>query len=64
VNPSAWKSVTWDGNRAAQHQEFRSLSFREKLLEIERMDEVAEFFEARRLELGLPVRDTEEGAQR
>lgn len=41
-----------------------ALTFREKLLEVERMGEVAALFAARRVELGLPVRDVEDAPVR
>jgi len=56
VKATPWHLASWEGNRSAQHRAFRALSFREKLQEIERMEEVAELFEARRIERGLPVR--------
>jgi len=56
MNETPWHLASWEGNRSAQHQAFRALSFREKLQEIERMEEVAELFEARRVARGLPVR--------
>jgi hypothetical protein len=36
-----WEVTTWDGNRRAQQDAFMRLSFREKILELERMSEVA-----------------------
>ena len=36
-----WKVTTWEGNRSVQQAEFMRLSFREKILELERMSEVA-----------------------
>lgn len=61
MSEAAWLRPTWSANRTAQHKEFMALPFREKLLEIERMGDVVAVFEARRVELGLPVRglDTE-----
>jgi hypothetical protein len=41
----------------AHHRAFMRLSFRDKLLEIERMAEAARTFEEGRRELGLPVRE-------
>jgi hypothetical protein len=43
-----WSLTTYEGNRRRQHQEFRALSFREKLKRIEEMEAVAEHFAARR----------------
>lgn len=57
MSDDAWKDATWSGARAAHQKDFMSLSFREKLLEIERLAEVARVFEERRRELGLPVRE-------
>ncbi len=39
--PTDWSLVTFEGLRRAQHEAFRALSFREKLLRLEEMDEVA-----------------------
>jgi len=38
----AWESATFEGNRIRQHRAFHALSFREKILRIEQMNEVAE----------------------
>jgi len=37
-----WATATFEGNRLAQHRAFQALSFREKILRIEQMNEVAE----------------------
>lgn len=50
-----WSVTTYEGNRRRQHQEFRSLSFREKLARIEEMGEVAAHFASRRLTRTPPV---------
>ncbi len=39
--PTDWILTTFEGLRRAQHEAFRALSFREKLLRLEEMDEVA-----------------------
>ena len=39
--PTDWSLATFEGLRRAQHEAFRALSFREKLLRVEEMDEVA-----------------------
>ena len=39
--PTDWSLVTFEGLRRAQHEAFQALSFREKLLRLEEMDEVA-----------------------
>ena len=39
--PTDWSLATFEGLRRAQHEAFRALSFREKLLRLEEMDEVA-----------------------
>ena len=43
-----WSVTTFEGNRRRQHEEFRALSFREKLMRIEQMSAVVEFFLSRR----------------
>jgi len=43
-----WQVTTFSGNRQRQHQEFQSLSFRDKLAAIEKMEEVGAFFASRR----------------
>ena len=42
-----WQATTFEGNRRRQHQEFRALSFREKLAAIEDLGEVGAFFASR-----------------
>jgi hypothetical protein len=39
-----WGLTTWEGSRRVQQQEFHALPFREKLLIIEQMEEIAECF--------------------
>ena len=39
--PTDWSLATFAGLRRAHHEAFRALSFREKLLRLEEMDEVA-----------------------
>ena len=39
--PTDWSLATFAGLRRAQHEAFRALSFRDKLLRLEEMDEVA-----------------------
>ena len=39
--PTDWSLATFAGLRRAQHEAFQALSFREKLLRLEEMDEVA-----------------------
>ena len=43
-----WEYATWEGNRRQQHREFLALSFREKLAILEQLDEVTQWFAARR----------------
>ena len=43
-----WSLTTFEGNRRRQHEEFRALSFREKLAALEDMDEVVAFFGGRK----------------
>ncbi|NBX33153.1 MAG: hypothetical protein EBR07_10605, partial [Planctomycetes bacterium] len=38
--PTDWSLATFAGLRRAQHEAFQALSFREKLLRLEEMDEV------------------------
>lgn len=59
MKDAPWHLASWEGNRRAQHRAFMELTFREKLQELERMEEVAELFEARRVERELPTRDTD-----
>ena len=50
-----WSVTTFEGNRLRQHQEFMRLSFRDKLLVIERLCELTPRFEsARRRGKALP----------
>jgi hypothetical protein len=42
-----WTLATWEGNRRRQHEEFRALSFREKVAAMERMGMVMAVFERR-----------------
>lgn len=37
-----WSLTTFEGNRRRQHEKFHALSFREKLIRIEQMGEVAD----------------------
>lgn len=50
-----WGSASWEGHRRRQHREFRALSFREKLVIIEQLDETVAFFAERRRARGLPM---------
>lgn len=43
-----WEAATWEGNRRLQHEAFMALSFRDKILELERMEEVRAVFERAR----------------
>lgn len=43
-----WSLTTFEGNRRRQHEEFLALPLREKLRIIEQMEEVTEYFAARR----------------
>ena len=47
--PIDWSLTTFEGNRRRQHEAFRALSFREKLLRLEQMSEVAQIFVADKL---------------
>lgn len=51
-----WGVAGWEGHRRRQHQEFRALTFREKLEIIDQLGEVSAFFTERRRARGLPVR--------
>jgi hypothetical protein len=42
-----WSLTTWEGNRRRQRDEFRRLSFREKIERIEQMEDVAALFNRR-----------------
>jgi len=48
VSEADWRLTTWEGSRRAQHDAFRRLSFREKILALERMAEVIEALQAGR----------------
>ena len=39
-----WAVTTWEGDRRRQHAEFRALPFRERLLLIEQMEDLANRF--------------------
>lgn len=56
ADPIDWGVASWEGHRRRQHQEFQALPFREKLVVIEQLGEVADFFSERRRARGLPVR--------
>ncbi len=43
-----WRAVTFAGNRRLQEEEFRALSFRDKLKVVEQLSVVAEHFARRR----------------
>ena len=43
-----WRVVTFAGNRRRQREEFRALPLRDKLVAIEQLSMVTEFFRARR----------------
>jgi hypothetical protein len=43
-----WSLTTFEGNRCRQHQEFRALSFRDKLIRIEQMGIVVAHFQSLR----------------
>ena len=43
-----WQVVTFAGNRRRQREEFRALPLRDKLIVIEQLSMVAEYFRARR----------------
>jgi hypothetical protein len=58
-----WQLTTHEGNRRRQHQQFRALSFREKLALIEQSGAVAEYFAARRAARGLPTRSSDAASQ-
>ncbi|MDE0446171.1 MAG: hypothetical protein OXH96_05810 [Spirochaetaceae bacterium] len=50
-----WRVVTFAGNRRRQREEFRALPLRDKLLVIEQLSVVAEYFLARRAERPKPL---------
>lgn len=56
ADPIDWGVASWEGHRRRRHQEFLALPFREKLVVIEQLGEVAAFFSERRRARGLPVR--------
>jgi hypothetical protein len=39
-----WAEATFEGNRLRQHREFMALSFREKMIRVEQLGEVAALF--------------------
>ena len=43
-----WALTTYEGNRRRQHEEFRALTFREKLAVIEELELIASHFSPRR----------------
>ena len=43
-----WQVVTFAGNRRRQREEFRALPLRDKLIVIEQLSMVSEYFRARR----------------
>ena len=51
-----WRVVTFAGNRRRQREECRALPLRDKLLVIEQLSMVAEYFLARRAERPKPLR--------
>ena len=55
AEPIDWGVTSWEGHRRRQHQEFLALPFRDKLVVIEQLGEVAAFFMERRRARGLPV---------
>ena len=66
-NDVDWSVATFEGNRLRELQRFRTLSFREKMKEVEGLGEVASHLARRRVANGLPVygphgvlRDTQE----
>ncbi len=56
ADPNDWGVTSWEGHRLRQHLEFRALTFRDKLMVIEQLGEVAAFFAERRRARGAPVR--------
>lgn len=44
---SSWSTANFEGNRRRQHEEFRTLPFREKLRRLEQMGDVAAHFAGR-----------------
>ena len=55
TDPIDWGVTSWEGHRRRQHQDFRALPLRDKLVVIEQLGEVAAFFAERRRARGLPV---------
>ena len=55
ADPIDWGVTNWEGHRRRQHQDFRALPLRDKLVVIEQLGEVAAFFAERRRARGLPV---------
>lgn len=41
-----WEAATWAGNRRLQHETFKSLSLRDKVLVLEQMGEVSAVLQA------------------
>jgi hypothetical protein len=56
-----WNLTTWKGSRLQQHREFFALSFREKLENIEQLDELAYHFQEQRKRKGRPYISVEPG---
>lgn len=56
ADPIDWEARSSEGHRRRQHQKFLALPFRDKLVVIEQLGEVAAFFAARRRARGLPAR--------
>ena len=50
-----WRVATFAGNRRRQREEFRALPLRDKLIVIEQLSMVAEYFQARRAERPKPL---------
>ena len=48
VDEIDWRVVTFAGNRRRQREEFRALPLRDKLVAIEQLSMVTEYFRARR----------------
>lgn len=62
ADPIDWGVTSWEGHRRQKHQEFRALPFRDKLVVIEQLDDVAAFFTERRRARGLPVQSSPDPA--
>jgi len=56
-----WSVTTFEGNRRRQLNEFRALSFREKLKHMEQMGEVIQYFASQRTPAPQPKRGKREG---